>query len=73
MPKSEYAKHRVTVKESASGKPYLVFELADGDEISVLEDISLGIWLDDGITIEKAEEIARLLNQHSVGLTATIF
>jgi len=73
MPHTEDAKHLVTVKETATGKPWLMFELVDGEEISPLQDASIGIRLEDGTTIEQARDLASRINQHATGLTVTMF
>ena len=73
MPHTEDAKHLVTVKESATGKPWFMFELVDGEEISSLRNISIGIRLKDGTTYEQARDLASRINQHAIGLTATMF
>ena len=60
--KTNTSKQKVTVKEFGNGKPYLAFELLEGDEIPSLIDANVGFYLKEGTSYEEAEELARAIN-----------
>lgn len=62
---------KVTVKESATGKPYLAFELLSGDEIAMLDDSNIGFLLNDGVTLSEAEALAASINDKLESLYIT--
>ncbi len=71
IPKTEFAEHAFTVKESKSG-PFIMCE-PRGKDLSILGDGFLTLTLRSGTSIEKAEEIARYLGENVSGISSTTF
>jgi hypothetical protein len=67
------SKHKVTVKESVEGKPYLAFELLEGNEIPIIKDSNIGFFLEEGTSYEEAKELAGSINEKLSCLYITSF
>jgi hypothetical protein len=63
------ARHKFTAKEVALGETLIALELLDGKELPAIRGGTLSFELRIGIGIERAREIAQLLNE-SVAETA---
>ena len=72
IPKTEFAEHAFTVKESQSG-PFIACE-PRREDLSILGDGFLNtLTLRSGTSIDKAEEIARYLRENVSGISSTTF
>jgi hypothetical protein len=67
---TERSEYRCVVKEGPSG-PFLAFEPMGGEEPRALRGKVLAIDLRRGITLERAEALARELDRNMVGLAIT--
>jgi hypothetical protein len=67
---TEFGDYTFTVKESATGKPFIALEPVT-QAIPSLKNSLLTLHLDEKTTIQQAEEISRYLDEHirSVGYT----
>ena len=68
---TDRGEYRCVVKEYASGAPWLAFEPLRDIELPELRGKILGIDLRPGVTFEEAREIARILDDHMVGIIIT--
>ena len=66
-----FARHRFTVKEGATGAPFVMFEVAKGQELPILGNGFLALELREGTTLERAAEICEMLNQSVSGTSYT--
>jgi hypothetical protein len=65
------AKCRFTVKEGAKGEPFIALELSEGIEFPAFGIGLLTFDLREGTTIERAGEIAEMLNRSVVATALT--
>ena len=70
MSNTERARFTLTVKETGTGVPWLMFEPFDSN-LEVLGNGFLGLRLPAGTSYEKAQEIARFINQNVESVTYT--
>ena len=68
---TDRGEYRCVVKEYASGAPWLAFEPLRDIELPELRGKILGIDLRPGVSFEEAREIARILDDHMVGIIIT--
>ncbi len=73
MPKTYRSEYRFTVKEGAEGQPWLMAELLQGEGLPILERGFLGLKLVEGTSLQRAEEIARLLFENIDSISYTEF
>jgi hypothetical protein len=71
---TETGQYTFVVKECPvpGGPPRLVLE-PSGEQISILRDASLGFYLREGTTLQRAHEIARHLNAEIDSVCCTMF
>ena len=70
MPRTMSGQHVATVKESADGFPFILFE-PSGDAPPELSDFLLCLRLKPGATYEDAQAVARYINGNIDGLSLT--
>ncbi len=63
---------KFTVKEYADGETFLSVE-PDYQSVPTLEKALVTLQLDKGTSIQKAESIARFMNEHIAGISLTLF
>lgn len=61
---TDRAYYRYTVKETQHGHPWIMCELADGEDLPITGNWFLGFDLPEGTTMPGAEAIARFMNAH---------
>ena len=71
-PITERATYNFTVKVYPSGQLYIACDPIDGN-LAIAGDGVFGFDLPQGTTAEQATEVARLLNDHLVCMTYTLF
>lgn len=67
---TERAEYQFTVKEYGDGTPWIALEPSH-QALESLGGSLLGLELEEGSTLQKAEEVARFLNQNIVSVTRT--
>ena len=72
MAKTERGEYRFVVKESPSGKPFIVLENA-GHKLDIIEPGVFGFALHEGIPLEEAVAFAFMLNTDLVRVEYTTF
>lgn len=60
---TEWGDYLFTVKEFGDGTPWLMAELREGNDLSILENGFLGFTLRSGTTYEEAQGLARHLHK----------
>lgn len=79
MATSKSVRYRFTVKEGAPSEPkgeaptFLACEPFEKDHAFLRNNGFLTIELKEGTSVEKAEEVAKYLNQHFAGIGVTTF
>jgi hypothetical protein len=71
MARTTRAEHRFTVKENASGEPWLVSEVLKGEEPQGSGFV--GLELTPGTTMQQAEDLAQTMNRLIVCTSFTRF
>jgi len=69
---TEREEYQFTVKESGEGTPWIMLEPSH-QSLKSLGNSFLGLDLNEGSTLQQAEEVARYLNQNIVSLAHTPF
>ena len=72
MARTEREKIRCTVKEDGQGRPFLWFELLDGEPMPSFPRMHFGLGLNPGTTYAQARELADHFDQRVDNLFATI-
>ena len=70
MSNTESTEYKLTVKESGTGEPWLMFEPMRSS-LQILGNGFLGFRLEPGTTYEKAQEIATYINKNVQSVTYT--
>jgi hypothetical protein len=68
---TEHCEYTCTVKEHASGTPWLLFEPLKGPEPQAIRGKILGVDLRPDTTLEQAKELAEQIRKYMVGLSLT--
>lgn len=72
MARTEQGQCRFTVKEDASGHPFIALEPL-GSAVEAFGDAFLGLTLRDSVNYAHAQQIAEILNDQVTGLSVTFF
>jgi len=63
MARTEREQIRCTVKEDGQGRPFLFFELLQGEPMPSFPDTHFGLGLREGTTYAQARELANLFDE----------
>lgn len=61
---NETVKYKFVVKDGSDFEPYITIEPSGSDRISIFENAMLSFYLEEGISLKKAHEIANFLNEN---------
>ena len=64
MTDKSQGRYKAIVKEGPAGEPFIIFEPLGGDPITDFKDTLFGFNLKPDTSIEKAQNIARQINEH---------
>lgn len=70
---TQRAEYRFTIITRGDGVPWIHLDPARNPGLAILEDGMLGFNLPEGTSEERAQEIARFLNEHLVEVIHTRF